>query len=110
MNTRTDIHTINEPDGKPVFAVTPYPEYRAMAAAQAEPMIPNEVVGLAVKRDFTPVRAWREHLGLTQAAVAQRLGISQLAYAQQENSLSLRKSSREKIASALGITASQIDF
>ena len=42
--------------------------------------------------------------------IAKRLGISQPAYAQQENSDRLRKSSREKIAGALGILPEQLDF
>jgi len=58
----------------------------------------------------TPLKAWREHLGLTQADVAQRLGVTQSAYAQQENSQRLRKSSREKIAAALGILQEQLHF
>ncbi len=53
--------------------------------------------------------AWREYLGLTQAEVATRLGISQSAHAQQESSEKLRKSTREKIAAALGITDTQLD-
>lgn len=58
----------------------------------------------------TPVRAWREHLGLTQVEVAARMDISQSAYAQQEGSDRLCKASREKIAAPLGITAAQLDF
>jgi hypothetical protein len=42
--------------------------------------------------------------------VARRLGISQPAYAQQENSETLRQVSREKIAAALGILPAQLDF
>jgi hypothetical protein len=38
------------------------------------------------------------------------LGIAQPTYAKQEASNTLRKSSREKIAIALGITAAQLDF
>jgi len=49
-------------------------------------------------------------LGLTQTEVAARLGISQPAYAQQETSNTLRKSTREKIAKALDISAAQLDF
>jgi transcriptional regulator with XRE-family HTH domain len=30
----------------------------------------------------TPIRAWREHLNLTQEEVAKRMGISQPAFAQ----------------------------
>ncbi|HBJ69634.1 MAG TPA: transcriptional regulator, partial [Alcaligenes faecalis] len=42
--------------------------------------------------------------------LAARLGISQSAYAQQESSERLRKSSLERIAAALGITPEQLDF
>ena len=58
---------------------------------------------------MSPARAWREHLGLTQQAVAERLGISQSAYAQQESSDKLRKTTRIKIAAALGIAAELLD-
>ncbi|MEM5278257.1 helix-turn-helix transcriptional regulator [Cupriavidus taiwanensis] len=64
----------------------------------------------SVADDVPPLRAWREDLGLTQAEVAARLGISQPAYAQQENSARLRQTSRERIAAALGITAAQLDI
>jgi len=65
--------------------------------------IPNTVVNAMFDQEWTAVRAWREHWGLTQAQVAERLGISQPAYAQQEASLRLRKASRDKIAAALGL-------
>ena len=70
--------------------------------------IPNTVVNAMFDQGWTAVRAWRAHLGLTQAQVAERLGISQPAYAQQEASLRLRKASRDKIAAALGITPQQL--
>ncbi|AMR77665.1 helix-turn-helix domain-containing protein [Cupriavidus nantongensis] len=108
MNARTDIQLINGPDGKPAFVVIPYADYLAMEK-KAEPTIPNEVVGLMIDHDYTPARAWREHLRLTQTEVAERLGISQSAYAQQESSTKLRKSSLEKIAAALGISVAQLD-
>ncbi len=71
-------------------------------------LIPHEVVSATVD-GVTPLRAWREYLGLTQVEVATRLGISQSAYAQQESSEKLRKSTREKIAAALGIADAQVD-
>lgn len=46
-------------------------------------MIPHEVVSLIVDGE-PPVRAWREHLNLTQDEVAKRMGISQPAFAQQD--------------------------
>lgn len=47
---------------------------------------------------------------LTQAEVALRMGVTQGAYAQLEAKKAIRKSSREKIAIALGIHESQLDF
>jgi transcriptional regulator with XRE-family HTH domain len=74
-----------------------------------EGLIPHDVVRRTVD-GATPLRAWREYLGLTQANVAIVLGISQSAHAQQENSERLRKSSRVEIAAALGISDKQLDF
>lgn len=108
MNARTNIQIINGPDGNPAFVVIPYQEYIA-SQAQGEGLIPHAVISSTID-GVTPVRAWREHLGLTQAELAARIGISQSAYAQQENSERLRKSSMERIAIALGITPEQLDF
>ncbi|MCY1308079.1 helix-turn-helix protein [compost metagenome] len=58
----------------------------------------------------TAIKAWREHLGLTQVDIAERLGITQSAYAQQETSSRPRRGTREKVAKALGITADQLDL
>lgn len=108
MNAPTNIQVINGVDGKPAFVVIPYADYIAERNAERG-LIPHDVVSRTVD-GATPVRAWREHLGLTQADVAKRLGISQSAYAQQEGSERLRKVTREKIAGALGIAAEQLDF
>lgn len=108
MNAPTNIQIINGPDGTPAFVVIPYAEYIADRAEGRE-LIPHAVIERTVE-GASPVRAWREHLGLTQADVAKRLGISQPAYAQQENSETLRQVSREKIAAALGILPAQLDF
>ena len=87
--------------------MVPYAEYLSLTKNRA-PTIPNAVVGKVVNKDMTPIRAWREHLGLTQSEVAQRLGVSQSAYAQQEARGNLRKATREKIAEALGIEPEQL--
>lgn len=108
MNARTNIQVINGPDGKPAYVVIPYADYIAEHDADGG-LIPHEVVSATVD-GATPARAWREYLGLTQVEVAMRMGISQSAYAQQESSEKLRKSSREKIATAFGIAADQLDF
>ena len=107
MNAPTNIQILKGADGKPAFAVIPYSVYMKLSKRH-ESTIPNDVIGKVVNHDMTPIRAWREHLGLTQAEVARRLGVSQSAYAQQEAKESLRKSSREKIANALGIEPGQL--
>ncbi|PQV44212.1 helix-turn-helix domain-containing protein [Paraburkholderia sp. BL21I4N1] len=71
--------------------------------------IPHEVVN-ATTDGITPTRAWRQYLGLKQAEVAARMGISQPDYSQYEAKVHLSESSREKIGAALGITADQLDF
>jgi hypothetical protein len=59
-------------------------------------LVPNEVVTLVFAGDLSPMRAWREHLGLT--------------YAQMETAAKPRATTRKKIASALGITPEQLNF
>lgn len=72
--------------------------------------IPAAVVDWAMDNDWSATRAWREHMTLTQAEVAKKMEISQSTYAQLEAKKTIRKSSREKIAKALGIHESQLDF
>ncbi|HEY4351934.1 MAG TPA: helix-turn-helix transcriptional regulator [Paraburkholderia sp.] len=108
MNAPTNIQLITGTDGAPAFVVIPYMQYLAERSGERG-LIPHDVVSRTVD-GATPARAWREHLGLTQAEVAQRLGISQSAYAQQESSDRLRQSTRDKIAAALEITSEQLDF
>jgi len=108
MNAHTNVQVIHDAGGVPAFVVIPYVDYMA-SRDQELTLIPHDVISRTVD-GATAVRAWREHLGLTQVDLAQRLGISQSAYAQQENSTRLRKESREKIATALGIVGDQLDF
>jgi DNA-binding XRE family transcriptional regulator len=109
MNAPTNVQMINGADGKPAFVVIPYAQYVAQYGKDND-LIPHEIVRRALADDVPPIRAWREHLGVTQIEMAERLGVSQSAYAQQESSARLRKATREKIAAALGITANQLDF
>jgi DNA-binding transcriptional regulator YiaG len=107
MSAPTNIQILKGPNGKPAFAVIPYREYLSLSG-RAEPTVPNAVVGKVINQNLTPIRAWREYLGLTQTVVARRLGISQSAYAQQEAKETVRKSTREKIARALRIDPEQL--
>ncbi|EKT4522344.1 helix-turn-helix transcriptional regulator [Pseudomonas putida] len=108
MNTPTNVQIINGADGRPAFVVLPYADY--IASRPQNDLVPNEVVGYMVKEGMTAIAAWRKHLDLTQAEVAERLGISQSAYAQQEAAERPRKATREKIAVALGIPAQSLDL
>lgn len=104
------VQIISGADGQPAFAVIPYADYVALRSETDWDLVPNAVAKRILVDDMSPVRAWREHLGLTQKEVATRLGISQPAYAEQENSTrTLRKATREKIAAALGVNAEQLD-
>lgn len=107
MNAPTEIQIINDAEGNPAFVVIPYSQY---VAQKIEPdLIPHEVV-LRIIDGATPIRAWREHLNLTQDEVAKRMGISQPAFAQQETVAKPRKATREKIAAAFGINADQLEL
>ena len=63
-----------------------------------------------VDNNRTPARAWRMYLGLTQVAMADRLGIARPTYALQEANRKLHETGREKIAAALGIDVSLLDL
>lgn len=107
MNKRIDFQTIDGADGRPLFVVVPY-EVFVERFEQAGDLVPHEVASLVFEQDMTPARAWRTHLKLTQQEVADRMGTTQSGYAQLEASTSLRKASREKIATALGIRPAQL--
>jgi DNA-binding XRE family transcriptional regulator len=109
MNKLTDVQIIHGPDGKPAYAVIPYAQYQQQLQLIDGDLTPQAVVKKIFIEKMSPARAWREHLGMTQQMVAERLGISQPAYAQQENSDRLRKSTRVKIAAALGIAHDLLD-
>jgi hypothetical protein len=82
---------IVEKDGKPEYAVIPVAEWRrieamideledirALDAALAKPdrrMIPFEVTS-AILDGATPIRAWREHRGMSPEVLAKATGIA----------------------------------
>jgi DNA-binding XRE family transcriptional regulator len=107
MNVPTDIQIIKDRQGRPAFAVLPYDEFIRLAGG--EPTIPQDVVGLTIKKGYTLVRAWREYLGLTQKEVAQRMKITQAAFSQIESRRTrLRKDTLSRLATALGLDMEQL--
>jgi len=112
MNTPTNIQIITQ-EGRPAFVVIPFEEY--MLTRRGDPripengFIPNEVVKLNVIEGLNLVRAWREYLGLTQAEVAERMGITQAALSQMESGRKrLRKTTIDRLAIALGVNPEQL--
>lgn len=108
MNAPTEIQTIRDADGNPAFVVVPYDLFLREYARRND-LIPHEVVSATVD-GATPMRAWREHLRLTQAEVAGRMGVSQSAYAQTEAAARPRKTTLSRVADAMGISLEQLDF
>ena len=85
---------ITNRDREPAFAVIPYDEYRALMerlewfedlrdskafeeklAHREEEVVPAEVVGRLVEGE-SPVKVWREHRGLTQEDLGEKVGLS----------------------------------
>lgn len=113
MNALTDgVQILRDAGGHPAFAVLPFAQYQALVSGKpkAEPAIPGKVVDLHFDKGLTPVAAWREHLRLTQAEVAVRMGVTQAAYAQMEAAKRPRKATLEKIAAAMGLALEQLSW
>jgi DNA-binding XRE family transcriptional regulator len=106
--------------GVPAFVVLPFTDFAREFPKEAETIwqkgpwvpdsgIPHAVVGLHIKQGMTLLKAWREYLGLTQADLAEKVGISQAALSKMESGEGkLRKATRIKLATALGIHPEQL--
>jgi ribosome-binding protein aMBF1 (putative translation factor) len=102
--------TIKDANGVIQYVVVPYEDFLHLEKKE-EAWVPNEVVERVIMGKLTPIRAWREHLGMTQAEVAARMAISQAAFAQFEASTARpRPSTLRRVAQALGIQLEQLDF
>ena len=96
-------------DDKPAFAVIPWDVYQELVKNyipdESDVWFPQEVVEANVVRGDSLLKAWREYLGLTQAEVAKRAGMSQPAYAKLEKpGANPRTATLRKLAKALGIS------
>jgi len=75
------------------------------------PIIPHQVGQRVVVDNCAPLRAWREYLGLSQAQVADRLGVSQAAYSRLESpQVRPQGITLFRVAAALGIRPTQLDI
>ena len=108
MSTHTDVQVIKDAAGNPAFVVVPYSQWVKQSKLVAG-FVPDDVVGAIIMDDKTPVRAWREYLGLTQEELAAKVGMTQAALSQIESGEhKTRKATREKLAIAMGITAAML--
>lgn len=115
MKAHTDYQTIDI-HGKPVFVLVPWEEFKRVRPllegdkARATG-IPQEVVEAHVLNDVPMIRAWREHIGITQGELTARMGVSQAAVAKLEKTdAKPRGVTLKKVAEALGISAAQLDL
>jgi DNA-binding XRE family transcriptional regulator len=110
MSVLTNYQTILGNDGKPAFVVLPYADFIKLPGAVTLGTIPNAVVGRRIMDEVSMLQAWREYLMLTQAEMAERMGITQAGYAQIEAAKRPRKATLQKAAEALGITLEQLAY
>jgi DNA-binding XRE family transcriptional regulator len=106
MNAHIEHQVIHNSDGSPAFVVVPYGEYLELVSAKPdeEVLIPHEVIRGTVQHGWSLIKAWREHLGLTQSEMAERIGVSQSAFAQMESpEANPRIATLKKIAQAFGV-------
>ena len=104
-------HQIIEDKGKPLFVLVPYAEYVASLnrGIGESPSIPLAVSKAANMEGKSLVRAWREYKGLSQADMAENMGISRPAYAQLEaKGANLRAATLHRLATALDVQWEQL--
>ena len=99
-------------DGRPEYAIVPFKSFQLLCGHKDEEdtdvLIPHDVVKKILLGDISPIQAWREYLNLTQAEVAEKMGISQAAYSQMETAKKNRKATLQKIAEAMNIDYLQL--
>jgi DNA-binding XRE family transcriptional regulator len=115
MRTHTEYQTIDY-HGKPAFVLIPWEEYKRIRPLlegdkARSTGIPQAVVEAHVLSGVPMIRAWREHIGITQGELATRMGVSQAAVAKLEKlDAKPRSTTLKKVAEALGISAAQLDM
>jgi len=115
MKIHTDYQKI-EYQGQPAFVLVPWEDFeriRPLLSGEKIPAagIPQAVVEAHVLRAVPVIRAWREHTGMTQEELADRMGVSQAAVAKLERpDAKPRRTTLARVATALGISITQLDF
>lgn len=98
----------------PVAVVVPYEEYQQltrMAKFRSESRryaIPQSVAEMILVKNYTPIKAWRTYLKLSQVEIAKRLSMTQAAFSQIETATKNQATTLKKVATALGIHIKQL--
>jgi DNA-binding XRE family transcriptional regulator len=114
MKTHIDYQTIDY-QGNPAFVLVPWEDFKRIRPLLDGDKIriagiPQAVVEAHILRAMPMIRAWREHMGITQKELAARIGVSQAAVAKLEKpDARPRRATLEKIAKALGISIEHLD-
>lgn len=110
MSTPTK-HQMIEHGGQPLFVIVPYEEYQELTGQKEKRgNIPVEVAEIALLEEKSLIRAWREHLGMTQERMAAKIGVTRPSFAQMEAfGAKPRRATLAKIAAALGVTVEQLE-
>lgn len=112
MSARTEYQTILH-EGRPAFVLVPIADWERVRPLLEQTAvgdgIPQAVVEAHVLRDVPLVRAWREHLGLTQQEVAERADMQQSALTRLERGeIKPRLATLKRLAGAMGISLAQL--
>lgn len=104
---------IRDEHGAPLYVLVPWDEYNSPFSPGEgdDSAVPWEVAKKTAMEEKSPIRAWREHLGLTQAEAADRMGIDQSSYARIEKAgVRSRRATLEKVAKAFGIEVAKLNL
>lgn len=113
MSAHTEHQVITDKEGKPAYAVVPWETYQVLLKScmidEDDVLLPHEVVVAVNLHGDSLIKAWREHLGLTQKELAERAGLKPQSIARMEKPDNTpRRDTLKKLADAMGIDVEQL--
>jgi|SRR6188768_87861 len=108
MKQLINYQVINDPNGNPAFVFIPYQDFVRDQEYKLKENIPREVVNKTIA-GVPLIRAWREHLKLTQVEMAQRMGLTQTGYSGIEASKNPRRTTLERVSAAMNVPIEQLE-
>nr|WP_321458660.1 helix-turn-helix transcriptional regulator [uncultured Vibrio sp.] len=111
------VQIINYTKGDPKWKCRHCKQVFSMPFTDPKPLkdrddIPSEVVELMKWDEYSLLKAWRVHLGITQLEIAARIGnasATSLTVLERKNTRDIKEVTRIKLAKALNIKPSQLD-